>query len=122
MARGLLENFVSEHPAPWFAEKFRADQLTGGHIIKLGPGNDEAAREALAAWPGGMQLGGGIHAGNAAAWLDAGPATSSSLQRCFPPTANSSNPPSTTWSGPSARNASSSTSPAAARPTAGPWP
>jgi phosphoribosylformimino-5-aminoimidazole carboxamide ribotide isomerase len=69
---GPLENFVSDHPASWFAEKFRADQLTGGHIIKLGPGNDDAARETLAAWPGGMQLGGGIHAGNAAAWLDAG--------------------------------------------------
>lgn len=69
---GPRENFVSEQPSAWFAEKFRADSLTGGHIIKLGPGNDDAARQALAAWPGGMQLGGGIHAGNAREWLDAG--------------------------------------------------
>ena len=67
-----VENFVSPHPAGWFAQQFRAADLTGGHVIKLGPGNDAAAREALAAWPGGLQLGGGITADNAAAWLDAG--------------------------------------------------
>ncbi len=66
------ENFVSEKPPSWFAGKFREDNLTGGHVIKLGPGNDEAAREALAAWPGGMQIGGGIRAGNANQWLEAG--------------------------------------------------
>jgi phosphoribosylformimino-5-aminoimidazole carboxamide ribotide isomerase len=38
----------------------------------LGPGNESAAREALAAFPGGLQVGGGIDATNAAAWLDAG--------------------------------------------------
>ena len=69
---GPQENFVSEQPSAWFAERFLADGLTGGHVIKLGPGNDEAAREALAAWPGGLQIGGGIHAGNAAEWLAAG--------------------------------------------------
>lgn len=69
---GPTENFVSDRPSAWFAETFRADKLTGGHVIKLGPGNDQAAREALAAWPGGMQIGGGIHEGNAAEWLDAG--------------------------------------------------
>lgn len=69
---GPQENFVSEKPAGWFAEKFRADDLTGGHVIQLGPGNSEAAREALAAWPGGMQIGGGITPDNAAEWLDAG--------------------------------------------------
>jgi len=69
---GPRENFVSDRSSAWFAGKFRADGLTGGHIIKLGPGNDEAARLALAAWPGGMQLGGGVHAGNAREWLDAG--------------------------------------------------
>lgn len=70
--RGPRENFVSEKPSGWFAEKFRADDLRGGHVIKLGPGNDEAAREALATWPGGLQIGGGIHAENAREWLDAG--------------------------------------------------
>lgn len=69
---GPVENFVACHPPAWFAEKFRADGLTGGHVIKLGPGNDSAAREALAAWPGGLQVGGGIAPSNAAAWLDAG--------------------------------------------------
>jgi phosphoribosylformimino-5-aminoimidazole carboxamide ribotide isomerase len=38
----------------------------------LGPGNETAAREALAAWPGGLQVGGGINSENARAWLDAG--------------------------------------------------
>lgn len=69
---GPRENFVSGQPAGWFAGKFRDDGLTGGHVIKLGPGNDAAAREALAAWPGGLQIGGGIGVGNAADWLEAG--------------------------------------------------
>ena len=69
---GPLENFVSDKAPAWFAETFRADQLTGGHVIKLGPGNDEAARQALSAWPGGLQIGGGITADNATTWLDAG--------------------------------------------------
>jgi phosphoribosylformimino-5-aminoimidazole carboxamide ribotide isomerase len=69
---GPVENFVSNKPPAWFAETFRNDRLTGGHVIKLGPGNDEAAREALAAWPGGLQIGGGITADNAREWLDAG--------------------------------------------------
>ena len=67
-------NFVADHDAAWFAEQYRRDNLTGGHVIKLGPGNDEAARRALAAWPGGLQIGGGITAENAAEWLDAGAA------------------------------------------------
>jgi phosphoribosylformimino-5-aminoimidazole carboxamide ribotide isomerase len=69
---GPTENFVSDHSSEWFARRFRDDQLTGGHVIKLGPGNDSAAREALAAWPGGLQIGGGINSLNAATWLDAG--------------------------------------------------
>jgi phosphoribosylformimino-5-aminoimidazole carboxamide ribotide isomerase len=66
------ENFVSEKPPAWFAGTFRNDGLTGGHVIMLGKGNETAAKEALAAWPGGMQVGGGIRPGNAAAWIDAG--------------------------------------------------
>lgn len=68
----LTTNFTAEKPSSWFAELYRADGLTGGHVIKLGPGNDEAAREALAAWPGGLQVGGGITAENAVQWLDWG--------------------------------------------------
>jgi phosphoribosylformimino-5-aminoimidazole carboxamide ribotide isomerase len=69
---GPIENFVSEKSAAWFAAKLRGDGLTGGHVIMLGAGNDEAARDALAAWPGGLQLGGGITAANASDWIDAG--------------------------------------------------
>ncbi|MBB5349075.1 phosphoribosylformimino-5-aminoimidazole carboxamide ribotide isomerase [Desulfoprunum benzoelyticum] len=68
----LQTNFVADKPAAWFAALYRADRLAGGHIIKLGPGNDEAALSALAAWPGGMQIGGGITADNAGSWLDHG--------------------------------------------------
>jgi phosphoribosylformimino-5-aminoimidazole carboxamide ribotide isomerase len=56
-------NFQAEKPPAWFANRYREDGLTGGHIIQLGPGNADAARSALAAWPGGMQLGGGVTAG-----------------------------------------------------------
>ena len=65
-------NFVSDRPAAWFAELYRRDGLAGGHIIMLGPGNETEARAALAAFPGGLQVGGGINAQNARGWLDAG--------------------------------------------------
>lgn len=68
----LKTNFVSDHPPAWFAELYARDMLRGGHVIKLGPGNDEAARQALAAFPGGLQLGGGITPENAGRWLEAG--------------------------------------------------
>jgi len=71
-ARTVTTNFVSERPADWYASLYRDDGLTGGHVIMLGPGNDTAAATALAAWPGGMQVGGGITAANAAIWLEAG--------------------------------------------------
>ena len=58
---GLRTNFVSERPASWFAELYQRDQLPGGHVIQLGAGNEEAAREALAAFPGGLHLGGGVN-------------------------------------------------------------
>ena len=67
-------NFVAGHDAAWYAELYRCDKLTGGHVIKLGPGNDTAAKRALAAWPGGLQIGGGINCDNAREWLDAGAA------------------------------------------------
>jgi phosphoribosylformimino-5-aminoimidazole carboxamide ribotide isomerase len=65
-------NFVSEKPPAWYARRYKADWLTGGHVIKLGTGNDDAAREALGAWPNGLQVGGGITAENAFQWLEAG--------------------------------------------------
>jgi len=69
---GLRTNFVSEKPAAWFAALYQRDALTGGHVIQLGAGNDTEARAALAAYPGGLQLGGGVNAHNARGWLDAG--------------------------------------------------
>lgn len=68
----LHTNFVAEHPAAWYAELYKKDGLTGGHVIKLGPDNDEAARSALSAYRGGLQIGGGITPQNAQEWLDAG--------------------------------------------------
>ena len=65
-------NFESEHDSAYYAELYRKDNLHGGHVIMLGPGNTEAARLALAAYPGGMQVGGGINCDNAMEWLEAG--------------------------------------------------
>lgn len=67
-------NFQAEKPAAWYADLYRQDNLPGGHIIQLGPGNTRAAKSALSAWPGGLQIGGGIHADNALEWIDAGAA------------------------------------------------
>ncbi|MCD7746312.1 MAG: phosphoribosylformimino-5-aminoimidazole carboxamide ribotide isomerase [Lachnospiraceae bacterium] len=73
------ENFVSGHGADYFAKIYQKDALAGGHVILLNPVSSpyyEATREqalrALAAYPGGLQLGGGVNAENAAAFLDAG--------------------------------------------------
>jgi phosphoribosylformimino-5-aminoimidazole carboxamide ribotide isomerase len=69
---GLRTNFVSDRPAAWFAELYKRDGMNGGHVIMLGPGNETHARAALAAFPDGLQIGGGINAQSARAWLDAG--------------------------------------------------
>ena len=69
---GLKTNFVSDKSAAWFAELYRRDGLEGGHVIMLGPGNEPEARAALAAYPGGLQIGGGLNTDNARGWLDAG--------------------------------------------------
>ncbi len=71
-SESLKTNFVSEHDAAWYAHLYRQDSLEGGHIIMLGPGNEEQALAALRAYPGGLQLGGGVHAENAAKYLEAG--------------------------------------------------
>lgn len=69
---GPQENFVSEHSAGWYAVRYRDDGLVGGHVIMLGSGNEEAALEALRAFPGGLHVGGGIRGDNAQRFLDAG--------------------------------------------------
>ncbi|OGH01096.1 MAG: phosphoribosylformimino-5-aminoimidazole carboxamide ribotide isomerase [Candidatus Lambdaproteobacteria bacterium RIFOXYD1_FULL_56_27] len=73
-AQGLVTNFEAKQPAAWFADLYRQDGLTGGHVIQLGSGNREAAQAALAAWPQGLQIGGGVDETNAKAWIEAGAA------------------------------------------------
>ncbi len=65
-------NFKSDRSPADFAKIYRHDKLSGGHVICLGPGNQEAALQALAAWPGGLQIGGGITPENAEEYLQAG--------------------------------------------------
>ena len=71
LIRCLTVIMSSESPA-YYAQLYRKHGLEGGHVIKLGKGNDEAARDALNAWPGGLQIGGGITEANVQEWLDAG--------------------------------------------------
>lgn len=73
------DNFASEMGAEYYAELYRKDGLKGGHIILLNPSGSEyynatkeQALSALKAYPGGMQLGGGINAENAGEYLEAG--------------------------------------------------
>ncbi|EXX90305.1 phosphoribosylformimino-5-aminoimidazole carboxamide ribotide isomerase [Paenibacillus darwinianus] len=70
--QGVVENFVSEHDPAYFANLFQQDGLTGGHVIMLGAGNEAAAEQALRAYPGGLQIGGGIRADNAEKFLEMG--------------------------------------------------
>lgn len=73
------ENYVSEKDASFYAELYRRDGLKGGHVILLNPPVSEYYEEtkrqallALAAYPGGLQLGGGVNATNASEFLEAG--------------------------------------------------
>ena len=68
----VTTNFQSEKPPEWFAGLYRKDHFDGGHVIMLGPGNEEAAERALGAWPGALQLGGSVTIDNAERWIDAG--------------------------------------------------
>ena len=46
-----IENHVSERSPAWFGKLYAKDELRGGHVIQLGPGNEEAACQALQAFP-----------------------------------------------------------------------
>ena len=65
-------NFETELPPAYFANIYREDNLSGGHVIMLGKGNEQAAIDALRAYPGGFHVGGGITPENASVFLDAG--------------------------------------------------
>ncbi len=73
------ENFVSEQNAVFYAEYYRKIGISGGHIILLNPPSSEyyestrhQALEALHAYPGGMQIGGGITDENAMDYIENG--------------------------------------------------
>lgn len=68
----LRTNHVSTHPSSYFAELYRANDVRRSHIIKLGPGCNDAAEEALSVWPGHLQVGGGITDENASEWIAKG--------------------------------------------------
>lgn len=71
-SEALKTNYVSQHPADYYARLYKDNQLLGAHVIMLGPGNNKAAKEALQAWPGGLQVGGGITDKNAREWIEEG--------------------------------------------------
>ena len=71
-SKSLITNFISKHSAAWFADLYQKNQLIGGHMIQLGSGNDASAKQALSAWPKGLQIGGGITSENAQKWLKSG--------------------------------------------------
>jgi phosphoribosylformimino-5-aminoimidazole carboxamide ribotide isomerase len=68
----LKTNFETSKGSGYFADLYREDRLPGGHVIMLGPNCEEAALEALKAFPGGMHVGGGVSPSNATKYLDAG--------------------------------------------------
>ncbi len=74
-----ITNFTSKYNADFYAGKYRDDGLQGGHIILLNAKDSEyyeatkkQALSALRAYPGGMQIGGGITAENAKEYIGAG--------------------------------------------------
>ena len=76
---GAVENFVSKKGADYFASLYKENSLPGGHIIMLNKrGSDEyelskaQAMMGLNAYPGGMQIGGGITDENACEFINAG--------------------------------------------------
>lgn len=68
----LKTNFTSTQPAAYYAQLYKDASVLGAHVIMLGPGNNDAAREALKLWPGKLQVGGGITDQNAREWIEVG--------------------------------------------------
>lgn len=73
------ENFVAAKGAEYYAGLYRENGIKGGHIILLNSASSSyyeatkaQAMRALAAYPGGLQIGGGVNADNASAYLEAG--------------------------------------------------
>ena len=68
----VKENFIADKDADYYANMFKHDGLMYGHIIMLGEGNQTQALRALKAFPGGLQIGGGINPENASFYLENG--------------------------------------------------
>ncbi|OXV10356.1 hypothetical protein Egran_01882 [Elaphomyces granulatus] len=68
----LKTNYVSKLPSSHYAALYREHNLRSGHVVMLGAGNEDAVREALRTWPGGLQVAGGITDKNAQYWIDQG--------------------------------------------------
>ena len=71
-AQSTVTNFETAQPPAVFARMYQQDGLHGGHVIALDSASQEAAVSALSAFPGGMQVGGGVTPDNAKRYLDAG--------------------------------------------------
>ena len=69
---GAITNFISDKDAAHYANLYSDHDLQGGHIISLGPNNQQEVMRALAAYPQGLQYGGGVNLENAAIFLKAG--------------------------------------------------
>ena len=69
---GAATNFISQYDASYYAGLYHDYQLTGGHVIALGPNNEQQVLAALATWPQGLQFGGGVTLDNARHYLAAG--------------------------------------------------
>lgn len=67
-------NFETETSSAEFARMYRRDGIAGGHVIMLSrdQGTTDAAMAAVSAFPGGLQVGGGVTAETATPLLDAG--------------------------------------------------
>ncbi len=73
------ENFVAEMDAAFYAAMYRDKGLPGGHVILLNKAGTEyyekdvkQAEQALAAFPGGLMIGGGMNAENAGLFIEMG--------------------------------------------------
>lgn len=73
------ENFVSQMDGAFYANMYKKAGIRGGHIILLNPVTSEyyeatraQALLVLHSYPGGLQIGGGITADNAAQFIEAG--------------------------------------------------
>jgi len=73
------DNFVSSKDAAYYAEMYKNDGFTGGHVIILNKPDSQyysaslkQAGQALSVFKGGMQAGGGINKDNACQFLDMG--------------------------------------------------